>query len=126
MALAPFLAPLPVGDASGSTAEKLGGSQDAGWVILRVAIVEAKHLVVPDGHACRPYVACRIGSQHGQTRVASGFRWGNEKNGGACEWRQHFDFIVHRHDDPRRRHFEDVLALRVLSFQVSSSGNRQK
>jgi hypothetical protein len=94
--------------------------------LLRITVVEAKNLVLPEGHQIKPYVSVRVGNQLGQTRTAGG-RWTGGINqparaaaqGGpkGCAWHQSFDLVVRQ--SPRPADLEDVLTLRLLSYQLA-------
>lgn len=74
---------------------------------------------MPDGQACRPYVSIRVGSQLGQTKLAGGFKWNGQRIGRACGWYQSFDLVVRQRPNPAD--LEDILSLRLLSYQVNIS-----
>lgn len=81
-------------------------------------------MVMPEGQACRPYVSIRVGSQLGQTKLAGGFKWNGSKVGKACGWYQSFDLVVRQRPDPSD--LEDILSLRMLSYQVRETERERK
>ena len=99
--------------------------------LMRVTIVEAANMVAPEGQPVRPYVTLRASCQLGQTRVSGGFKWSGlrDDHGGSsgssrararpgCAWRQSFDVVVRQ--QPASADLEDVLSLRLMSYQVSN------
>lgn len=77
--------------------------------------VQVKNLALPAGQQCRPYMTLRVGSQHGQTRVAE--KGGRGRASNSWAWHQSFDAVVRRR--PRAEDLEDLLTLRLLSYSIA-------
>jgi hypothetical protein len=89
----------------------------AGLSLLRITVVEAKNLVISHNQTCRPFVSVRVGSQYGNTRVAGCFKWSGQQKEVTCEWKQSFCLVVRQ--EPIEEDLGDVLALRVMSYQMA-------
>ena len=92
------------------------GHVEYGLSLLRVTVVQAKNLIIPDNQPCRPFVSIRVGTQYGNTKLAGGFKWSGQQEV-TCEWMQTFDLVVRQ--VPTEEDLGDLLALRVMSYQMA-------
>ena len=108
--------------------------EESRLTLMRISVVEAANILTPEAQPIRPYVSIRVGSQLGQTKVSGGFKWGGLREGSSsnsasvssgsisgrfrpsCSWCQSLDMIVRQH--PANIDFEDMVSLRLMSYQV--------
>lgn len=109
--------------------------------LMRISVVEAVNILAPEAQPIRPYITIRVGSQLGQTKVSGGFKWGGLREGSSsnsssasgrsgsisgrsrpsCSWCQSFDMVVRQR--PASIDLEDIVSLRLMSYQVADTSS---